>query len=58
MEVKVIGTGAIGAKNSSACTLIDKRILIDCGNGITKKIKQLRRRYLKYRSNTNYTFTC
>lgn len=48
MEVKMIGTGAIGAKSSSASTLIDKRILIDCGNGITKRIKQLRRRYFKH----------
>lgn len=32
----MIGTGAISVKQRSACTLIDNKILVDCGNGIVK----------------------
>ena len=38
MEIRMIGTGSIGASSRSASTLIDNRILIDCGNGIVKTI--------------------
>lgn len=38
MKIKMIGTGAISVKERSACTLIDDRILIDCGNGIIKTL--------------------
>lgn len=38
MKIKMIGTGAISAKQRSACTLIDNKILIDCGNGIVKTL--------------------
>ena len=38
MKLKLIGTGAITGKERSACSLIDGRILIDCGNGFDKKI--------------------
>ena len=38
MEIKTVGTGAISAKSRSACTLIDSRILVDCGNGIVKTL--------------------
>jgi ribonuclease BN (tRNA processing enzyme) len=38
MEIRMIGTGSIGARSRSASTLIDNRILIDCGNGIIKTI--------------------
>lgn len=41
MEIKLIGTGSIGAVQSSASTLINKEILIDMPNGIVKRIKQL-----------------
>lgn len=41
MQIKLIGTGSIGAKQSSACTLINEEILIDMPNGIVKKLKQL-----------------
>lgn len=41
MEIKLIGTGSIGALQSSASTLINKEILIDMPNGIVKRIKQL-----------------
>ena len=36
MELKMIGTGSIGASRRSASTLIDNKILVDCGNGIVK----------------------
>lgn len=38
MRVKTIGTGAISVKQRSACSLIDNKILIDCGNGIVKTL--------------------
>ena len=41
MEIKLIGTGSIGAIQSSACTLIDNEILIDMPNGIVKRMKQM-----------------
>lgn len=41
MEIKLIGTGSIGAVQYSASTLINKEILIDMPNGIVKRIKQL-----------------
>ena len=41
MEIKLIGTGSIGALQSSACALINKEILIDMPNGSVKRIKQL-----------------
>ena len=41
VEIKLIGTGSIGALESSASTLINKEILIDMPNGIVKRIKQL-----------------
>lgn len=36
MEIKLVGTGAISAKERSACALIDQKILVDCGNGTIK----------------------
>ena len=39
MKIQLIGTGSIGAKERSACTLIDGRVLVDLGNGNTKAIK-------------------
>lgn len=38
MKLKFIGTGALAAKQRSACTLVDNKILIDCGNGIIKTL--------------------
>lgn len=38
MKIKTIGTGAISVKQRSACTLIDNKILVDCGNGIVKTL--------------------
>lgn len=38
MKIKMIGTGAISVKERSSCTLVDDRILIDCGNGIVKTL--------------------
>ena len=40
MKIEMIGTGSIGGKESSACTLIDEEILVDMPNGIIKKLKQ------------------
>ena len=34
----MIGTGAISVKQRSACSLVDDKILIDCGNGIVKTL--------------------
>ena len=40
MKIHLVGTGSIGAEERSASTLIDDKILIDCGNGIIKTLKQ------------------
>ena len=40
MKIEFVGTGSIGATQSSASTLIDNKLLIDMGNGIIKKLKQ------------------
>lgn len=40
MEVKLIGTGSIGATSFSASTIIDKKILIDTPNGLVKLTKK------------------
>ena len=47
MQIELIGTGSIGAKQTSACTLIDEQILIDMPNGIIKKLKQTSHDVLK-----------
>ena len=41
MQLKFVGTGSIGALQSSACTLINDNILIDLPNGIVKRMKQM-----------------
>lgn len=38
MKIKTIGTGSLSVKQKPACTLIDDKILIDCGNGIVKSL--------------------
>ena len=40
MKLKLIGTGAITGKNRSACSLVDGKILVDCGNGILKTLTE------------------
>lgn len=40
MKILMVGTGSIGAKERSACTLINDELLIDLGNGNVKTIKQ------------------
>lgn len=40
MKIEFVGTGSIGATQSSSSTLIDNKLLIDMGNGIIKKLKQ------------------
>lgn len=40
MKIELVGTGSIGAKQSSACTLINDEILVDLPNGIIKRLKQ------------------
>ena len=40
MKIEMIGTGAISAKELSACTLIDEEILVDMPNGVIKTLKQ------------------
>ena len=40
MKIQFIGTGSIGAFQSSACTLLDDEILVDMPNGAVKKLKQ------------------
>lgn len=41
MKIELIGTGSESAPQLSSSTLIDERILVDAGNGIVKKLKQL-----------------
>lgn len=38
MKLKIIGSGSLPVKDRSACSLIDNKILIDCGNGILKTL--------------------
>ena len=38
MKIKLLGTGALKAKEMSACALIDNVILFDCPNGLHKKL--------------------
>lgn len=40
MKIEFVGTGSIGALQSSACTLIDDKLLVDVPNGIIKRLKQ------------------
>ncbi len=40
MKVRFIGTGSIAGQSRSASTLIDEKILVDCGNGIVKTIPE------------------
>lgn len=40
MNVKTIGTGGLSGKSRSFCTLIDNKILVDCGNGIVKTLNE------------------
>lgn len=40
MKIEMIGTGAISAKELSACTLINEEILVDMPNGTIKRLKQ------------------
>lgn len=40
MHLKMVGTGAISAKERNACCLIDGRILVDCGNGTVKTLME------------------
>lgn len=40
MKIKTVGTGAITGAYRSACTLVDDKILIDCGNGIIKTLEE------------------
>ena len=41
MKIDILGSGSIGAKNMSACTMIDGRILLDVPNEIVKYMKHL-----------------
>ncbi|MBR2290148.1 MAG: MBL fold metallo-hydrolase [Clostridia bacterium] len=41
MKIQMIGTGSIGAKAFSSCTLIEDKILVDLGNGNVKHMKEL-----------------
>lgn len=38
MKIRLVGTGSLTAAESSACSLIDDKILVDCGNGIVKTL--------------------
>ena len=40
MKLRMIGTGSIAGQSRSASTLIDEKILVDCGNGIVKTIPE------------------
>lgn len=46
MKIRMIGTGSIGAKAFSSCTLVDGKILIDLGNGNVKHLKEFRNKDL------------
>lgn len=39
MQVRMLGTGSILTKHLSSCALIDKRIMLDCPNGVMKAIR-------------------
>lgn len=39
MQVKLLGTGSILTKHLSSCALIDKRVMLDCPNGVMKAIR-------------------
>lgn len=41
MKLQIIGSGAIITKNASASTLIDGKILVDCGAGTFKQLLRL-----------------
>lgn len=41
MKLQIIGSGAIITKNASASTLIDDKILVDCGAGTFKQLLRL-----------------
>lgn len=38
MNLKLVGTGAISGVDRSACSLIDNKIMVDCGNGLIKTL--------------------
>ena len=38
MNIHFVGTSSMGPQFRSACTLVDKKILIDCGNGTVKTL--------------------
>lgn len=38
MKLKIVGTGSLPVADRSSCSLIDDKILIDCGNGILKTL--------------------
>ncbi len=40
MKLRMVGTGSIAGQSRSASTLIDDKILVDCGNGIVKTIPE------------------
>lgn len=40
MKLRMVGTGSIAGQARSASTLIDGKILVDCGNGIVKTIPE------------------
>ena len=40
MLIRLVGTGSILSRRNSACTLIDDKVLIDCGGGIFKALRQ------------------
>ena len=40
LKIQLVGTGSIGATSKSASALIDDKILVDCGNGIVKTLKE------------------
>jgi len=39
MKIKMFGTGSLPAKSFSSCFLVDDSILVDCPNGLMKKLR-------------------
>lgn len=38
MKLRIVGSGAISGIERSACSIVDNKILIDCGNGLLKTL--------------------
>lgn len=49
MKIELIGTGAIGAMQMSACTLINNQILVDMPNRNYEKVNANGTQHIRYK---------